>query len=77
MNVPFDNVGKLWGVWYVIGSEYNATDVSTNADACTQLNWVPDDATNPMTNLSYLGKCCSLKSAALSTTAFWTCPMCD
>ena len=57
MNVPFDNVGKLWGAWYVIGSEYNATDVSTNANSCTQLNWVPDDATNPMTNLSYLGEC--------------------
>ena len=53
-NVPFDDITKLWGTWYVIGAEFACTDSSSTANVCTQLNFQPEDNTSTATNLDYL-----------------------
>ena len=54
VNVPFDDITKLWGVWHVIGSEYSCTDTSGTANVCTQLNFSPNDPSDITTDLAYL-----------------------
>lgn len=58
-NLPLDqnkniDVSKLWGTWFTIASEYNATDRTSTANVCTQLVFSPKDPYNNLTDLSYL-----------------------
>ena len=64
-NVPFDDISKLWGVWYTIGSEKN---VAIPDASCIQVNLHAHDATNATTKLDYEGFFCKGQPSNSTTT---------
>jgi len=63
-NVPLDDISKLWGVWYTVGTEKN---VAIPDASCVQVNLHPRDENNIHTTLDYEGHFCHGNPSASTT----------
>lgn len=52
VDVPFNDIRKMHGPWFVMGAESTATNPQ---NVCTQVNVSPLDKTNPFSKIDYFG----------------------